>query len=66
MSNKNPQAFPTSSFNPGMSLRDYFAGMALSGISGNTTILNEAKDCGDVANAAYNFADAMLAERMKE
>lgn len=45
---------------PGMSLRDWFAGQALPGI---------AFDCGlehsEAAERCYQFADAMLAERAK-
>jgi hypothetical protein len=45
---------------PGMALRDYFAGQALIGI---------AWDCGlskaEAAETAYEFADAMLAQRTK-
>jgi hypothetical protein len=45
----------------GMTLRDYFAGQALIGI---------AWDCGlskaEAAETAYEFADAMLAERAKK
>lgn len=42
----------------GMSLRDYFAAQAMVGL-----IQNHA---GIVAKQAYEFADAMLAERAKE
>ena len=59
-------AFPTS-FNKetvfstdGMSLRDYFAGQALSGICASGPIIEPAETC---AYAAYAMADAMLAER---
>lgn len=46
---------------PGMSLRDYFAAMAMQGIlSGNPPITRE-RDCEmHVAIAAYAMADAML------
>lgn len=46
----------------GMTLRDYFAAAAMQGL------LHDPKVCGTVAeyaNAAYQFADAMLAERTK-
>ena len=67
----NPQAFPTSSINPGMTLRDWFAGQALSGfmadpsnnIHRNAPTPEEA--CANTALAAYNLADAMVAERAK-
>lgn len=41
----------------GMSLRDYFAGQALSIVRGS--------DVAEVAKDAYALADAMLAERAK-
>ena len=49
---------------PGMSLRDWFAGQALAGYCGNPswTDLPTSK----IANAVYAQADAMLAERAKE
>ena len=53
-------AFPQT-YAPGMSLRDWFAGQALAGLSAN-------RDWGDiewdgVVRAAYDAADAMIAER---
>lgn len=43
----------------GMSLRDWFAGMALQGQAGNVAIC-EAKE---LAECCYAFADSMLAAR---
>jgi len=60
--NDGGQAFPRDDFHqgvPGMSLRDWFAGQALSGLlvtSRETSVSVYVKD-------AYNIADAMLAER---
>ena len=50
-------------FAPGMTLRDWFAGQALVGIcaAGNGT--SNGPDW--MPRAAYNLADAMLAERRK-
>lgn len=45
---------------PGMSLRDWFAGMALA----NPYTHNES-DCDRVAEWAFHIADAMLAARAK-
>ena len=71
---ENPPAFPsgdkaahpTSTFEAGMSLRDYFAGQAIPGIL-NDPSFREAftSDLGprDFAAAAYDIADALLAER---
>jgi hypothetical protein len=57
---------------PGMSLRDYFAAMALNGItSGKLFIAISSVAAGGltesqkIAKAAYELADAMLAEREK-
>lgn len=66
--NDGGPAFPH--FNPdtevthaGMSLRDWFAGQALAGLlaSGIAAQLRQTFD--EVAEAAYNNADAMLAAR---
>ena len=58
------QAFPTMSpteYIPGMSLRDWFAGQALTGIMART----EWKLAFLPARLAYQIADAMLAAREK-
>lgn len=51
---------PSGRYGGGMTLRDYFAGLALPGI---------AFDCGlehsEAAERCYSFADAMVAEREK-
>ena len=54
---------PRTGPHPGMSLRDYFAAAALTGMHGwfgNTPIVNEV-----AASWAYEIADAMIAERDK-
>lgn len=52
----------------GMSIRDWFAGMALQGIiSGDQDFATEGYPSAlDVTHMAYKYADAMLAERNKE
>jgi len=62
---ENPAAFPfvcgpESSFEAGMSLRDWFAGQYATGVA--------AMRIGDASAAreAYAFADAMLAERVRK
>lgn len=49
---------------PGMSLRDYFAAKALSSITANDFALNNYIP-QQIAEWAYQMADAMLAERAK-
>ena len=51
-------------FQPGMSLRDYFAGNALAGMLSSGT----SDECSPqvLAQAAYLYADAMIAERNRE
>ena len=53
----------------GMSLRDYFAGQVLAGLSGNLPsdfIMRDIDPRKDTAKKSYQLADAMLAERDKE
>ena len=57
----NPPAFPVPQSSSGMSLRDWFAGQALSGILSNPSL--SIKKYRDIIEEAYRFADAMLAER---
>lgn len=64
-------AFPVAGSGPqgtgkvdGMSLRDYFAAKAMQGIV-STVPHHSCVDPRDVAEEAYQFADAMLAERAK-
>lgn len=65
---ENPPAFPSGLENggtsrvQGMSLRDWFAGQALSGLI--VTTVSGVKFV-DLASDAYNIADAMLTERNK-
>ena len=47
----------------GMSLRDYFAGQALVGIITAAAPARSGYDCGNDARIAYEYADAMIAER---
>lgn len=59
---------------PGMTIRDWFAGKALAAMLGSDTILDTFNDVVKatgisrsewMADQAYKFADAMLAERAK-
>lgn len=45
---------------PGMTLRDYFAGQALAGICTRNLL---AFDTSEIAKLAYDVADAMLEKR---
>jgi len=69
---ENPQAYPCldssgyglSMRDPGMTLRDYFAGQSLAaGIQ--WTLVNETGGASEIASIAYEIADAMLAQRTK-
>ena len=73
---ENPPAFPTrvergaplGGFEefPGMTLRDWFAGQALSGLLASGKWDNHGAGFDDfIAIHAVNIADAMLAERAK-
>lgn len=60
-------AFPFGFFSPGMSLRDYIAAHALSGILASPLLTADIPDgtplAPEAAAAAYRYADAMLAAR---
>lgn len=64
MKTKNIAAFPLKhsddKFNPGMTLRDYFAGQALAGIMAKENSRNI-----DVAKYSYEIAEKLLIERQK-
>ena len=51
----------------GMSLRDWFAGMALQGLLSvsDEELLWNKEECSSIALDAYDLADAMLAQRNK-
>ena len=59
----NPPAFPTGTgvtpYNPGMTLRDYFAAKAMSGMMVDV----EQPVCAYIAKHSYAMADAMLKAR---
>lgn len=61
MNPENPRAFPLTTTNPGMSLRDYFAGQAL--VGSVTDKNNPLFQSAYFASAAYALADAMLKVR---
>jgi hypothetical protein len=69
---KNPAAFPTGTgvtpYNPGMTLRDYFAAKAMQGAISHG-LFNTDKASLDyaeyIANIAYVYADAMLKARQE-
>jgi hypothetical protein len=66
---KNQPAFPvfdrSGAYSPGMSLRDWFAGMALSGMLADSEV-TESIEASGLASWAYTLANAMLAERQKQ
>jgi hypothetical protein len=63
MKTKNIAAFPLKhsedKFNPGMTLRDYFAGQIITGLISSKISLIES------ARLSYELADALLIERQK-
>lgn len=58
-------AFPTSTYEAGMSLRDWFAGQALAGYIAHLggQDIHAGSYISECATQAYNLADAMLAAR---
>lgn len=80
---ENPAAFPHDEkwgdgahylSRPGMTLRDYFAAAALTGMMGNSGLNNQLAEMADqegvtveqlIADCCYAHADALLAERAK-
>ncbi len=67
MNNETNKTNETKPENPpasGMTLRDWFAGQWLAGRAAKKTTAIWA--AGEMADAAYKHADAMLAERSKE
>lgn len=61
--NAFPIAIPAGceGYEDGMTLRDWFAGQALAGITGDPSV--EDMDQNEIARAAYLYADAMLEAR---
>lgn len=66
---KNPTAFPLKhaddKFNPGMTLRDYFAGQVIIGIVSNPQIWEDVQSLVESAEFAYEIAEKLLIERQK-
>lgn len=60
----NPSAFPFSSLKEGMSLKDYFAAAALTGILAGSRV-EVCFSPEDMSIAAFNLAERMLEEREK-
>ncbi len=55
----------------GMSLRDYFAGQALTGVMANSYVAKELQEAGrlsseDIVFTAYKVADLMIKKRQNE
>lgn len=69
----NPPAFPTGTgvtpYNPGMTLRDYFAAKSMQAFLTNDAIANSVNTSSEwlmkTAITSYEMADAMLAAREK-
>jgi len=69
MKTKNIAAFPLkhteTTFNPGMTLRDYFAGQIITGVLSNTPLWNDITTLQQSAEFAYELADALLIQRQQ-
>jgi hypothetical protein len=68
--NKNAPAFPatdgtTAFYEPGLSKREYFAGVAMQGMLANSTINQGYSSSSDWARSAVEFADALINELSK-
>ncbi len=57
-----PHSTPDEDF-AGMSLRDYFAGKAINGLTSNQSAWNASKNDEELARQSYLLADALLAAR---
>jgi len=70
MSNGNEAAFghgsPANGGEPGVSKREYFAGLAMQGVLANPALADNIEDASDVAEAAVLAADALLTALSKE
>jgi len=56
-------AFPMEGYADGMTLRDYFAAAALTGLLAHVIGVARARDERDYAKRCYEYADAMIAAR---
>jgi hypothetical protein len=71
MKNKthNQAAFPLKhsddKFNPGMTLRDYFAGQIITGVLSNPSLWHDITTLQQSAEFAYEIAEKLLIERQK-
>lgn len=69
MKTKNPTAFPLKhsddKYNPGMTLRDYFAGQIIVGIVSNTVLWERIETLEHSTELAYEIAEQLLITRQK-
>lgn len=70
MKTKNTAAFPLKhsedKFNPGMTLRDYFAGQIITGIVSNKALLEDLQlSLRKSTHLAYDIAEELLIARQK-
>ena len=69
MKTRNQAAFPLKhaddKFNPGMTLRDYFAGQVIVGIISNTELWARLDTLKHSTELAYEIAEQLLIDRQK-
>ena len=69
MKTRNQAAFPLKhsedKFNPGMTLRDYFAGQIITGIVSNHSMWEELPSIDSVTTYAYQIAQSLLIARQQ-
>lgn len=63
MINSDCQAFPLVGVDPGLTKREYFAGLAMQGLSAGD--IENMYTCDDIAGIAVTQADALLKELEK-
>lgn len=56
----------TSGYQPGMTLRDYFAGQAMAAILAHIDLADTSNNGSEISSISYQIADNMLAARQPQ